>query len=225
MRSGNDLMLPYTMVNSTDNGTVTIENQFNAAPVGFVTLDGDNELLQVAVSTTGTIGDDLIASTSGADTLTSDDGDDFMFGGADNDTLDGGTSDDVLSSGGGDSLTGGDGGNIFDFAAATDGEASTDGVLPTGITGDFVTDFVSGTDKFHINGDAFGFIDNGTLTLNTNFSYRTISMVPSISGQATTQYWERLPGIPLRPPTSTSLILARPSDDRRSPPAALIPVI
>ena len=106
MRSGNDLMLPYTMVNSTDNGTVTIENQFNAAPVGFVTLDGDNELLQVAVSTTGTIGNDLIASTSGADTLTSDDGDDFMFGG--------------------------DGGNIFDFAAATNGEAGTTASYPPG---------------------------------------------------------------------------------------------
>ena len=170
VRSGNDLTLSYTVVDSSDNGTVTIENQFNAAPVEFVFFDKDNLLLQIGTSTTGSIGDDLIAGTSAADTLTGDDGEDFLFGGVGSDDLNGGTDDDVLNGGGGvDSLTGGDGADIFNFVAATDGQAGTDGVLPTGITGDIVTDFASGTDKFQLNGDAFGFNANGGLTLNTDF--------------------------------------------------------
>ncbi len=170
VRAGDFLTVSYLEVDTANSGSVTIDGETGTAVEFLSTSNNVQELLQIATGTAGSIGDDLIAGTSGADTLTGDDGFDFLFGGGGNDNLNGGTGDDELRGGGGvDSLTGGDGADIFQYVATADGEAGTDGVLPTGITGDIVTDFVFGTDKFEINGFAFGFTNNNALVLNTNF--------------------------------------------------------
>jgi hypothetical protein len=72
---------------------------------------------------------------------------------------------------GADVLSGGVGSDVFGYGATTDGGAVSTNVSPTsvGVTGDTVSDFVSGTDKFTFLNSAFGNLSTGTLQ-SANFA-------------------------------------------------------
>ena len=73
--------------------------------------------------------------------------DDELTGDDKNNALDGGARDDILVGGAGtDTLTGGAGSDTFSYASVTDG----------GPSGDLVTDFESGIDRFEFDVTAFG---------------------------------------------------------------------
>ena len=66
---------------------------------------------------------------------------------------------------------GGAGSDVFGYSATTDGGAVSTNVTSTsvGVTGDTVSDFVSGTDKFKFLDSAFGDLSAGTLQ-SANFA-------------------------------------------------------
>ena len=95
--------------------------------------------------------------------ITGNSGINNLSGAAGNDILLGGTGADVLS--------GGVGSDVFGYGATTDGGAVSTNVSPTsvGVTGDTVSDIVSGTDKFTFLNSAFGNLSTGTLQ-SANFA-------------------------------------------------------
>ncbi len=108
-----------------------------------------------------------VSASQGTDTLTSIED---VVGSAQADTLTGDVGNNTLTGGGGvDVLDGGSDGvqDIFRYESVGDGTAAVDGTLsPT--TGDTITNFTSGTDKFHFLSSAFG-IASGSLSDGTNF--------------------------------------------------------
>ena len=103
------------------------------------------------------------AGNSLGNKITGNSGINNLSGAAGNDILLGGTGADVLS--------GGAGSDVFGYGATTDGGAVSTNVSPTsvGVTGDTVSDFVSGTDKFTFLNSAFGNLSTGTLQ-SANFA-------------------------------------------------------
>ena len=92
-------------------------------------------------------GDDTIQGGNGNDQFFGEDGDDLILARLGDDIVGGGAGNDTLDGGGGnDTLTGGDGVDTFIFNA---GDAGTD----------IVTDFLLGTDLFHLSGTGSAPVD------------------------------------------------------------------
>ena len=104
------------------------------------------------------------------DSITGDAAQNSLAGGEGDDTLSGVTGADTLFGGGGaDTLDAGSDGveDIFSYGSVSDGTSEADGTLsPT--TGDTITNFNTGTDKFNFLSSEFG-IAAGALTDGTNF--------------------------------------------------------
>lgn len=111
----------------------------------------------------GGAGDNVLDGFQGDDVLEGFTGDDVLFGDEGFDFLGGG--------GGVDTLTGGTDGDVFKFFDPSDGGAVGANVPRGAISGDFVSDFVSGEDSFQF---ALGAFDPsrsaGPVVLGDNFS-------------------------------------------------------
>lgn len=121
---------------------------------------------------TGTIGSNIIDGKGGNDRIWARAGDDLVLGGAGDDELYGGGGNDTITGGEGtDTLTGDSGSDIFDFDAITETIVGF---------GDWIMDFVTGTDLIDLSGidadatvegdQAFvlGGTGTGVLTLDSN---------------------------------------------------------
>ena len=114
-------------------------------------------------------------SNSGAQTVSAGEGIDTLLsienviGSSQGDSLTGDANANSLTGGfGADTLTGGGGADIFRYTDPNDGTFAADGTSGN-TTGDTVTDFVSGTDKFNFVSSAFGNLGTGTLIDSVNF--------------------------------------------------------
>lgn len=99
------------------------------------------------------------AISAGANTVsvTGGGGNDSLLGGAGGDTISGGNGNDTLVGGtGSDSLSGGSGTDTFIYRTVT------------GVTGDTISDFVSGTDKLDFSGLGLEFLGSGVFTNSIN---------------------------------------------------------
>jgi hypothetical protein len=120
------------------------------------------------ISTTETTAVDTVQDldgTSSSDTLDGQSLNDNLNGLAGNDTLNGNDGDDVLTGGAGsDTLTGGLGADTFNYTAVADGSSTN---TPGG--GDKLSsdDFVSGTDEFHFENNAFGNMGTGGISFSS----------------------------------------------------------
>lgn len=136
-----------------------------SAEVNLVRGNGDDD------SIFGLDGDDSLYGDDGADTLSGDAGNDRLYGGAGDDSLGGGDGEDLLiGSSGNDTLRGnagidslqGDGG--FDYlSGGASGDLLSGGLGAdvfnfnfTSEGGDTVSDFASGSDRFHVLASGFG---------------------------------------------------------------------
>jgi Ca2+-binding RTX toxin-like protein len=155
---------------SSSSGTITL-------PSGFTNITTVNW----AQSSSNLTIDNLIFEQSASNTITGGSGNDFILGASLNDTLTGGAGNDTIVGGdGSDSITGGSGADIFGYEAVSDGGAvsSNQTASAASITGDTISDFVSGTDKLKFvssafNLDAWSGASVGVLSLGTNFSIIT----------------------------------------------------
>jgi Ca2+-binding RTX toxin-like protein len=159
---------------ASDGGIVGLENitAAQATEAVVINLSGQSENMSLEGglyedTLTGGSGNDTISGLAGNDTISGGDGNDILYGGGGSDTLDGGDGDDSLYGGyGTDLLTGGSGADTFVFRSLTE--------IGTGVNGDSITDFVSGTDHIDpsaidanelVNGDqAFTFIGAATFS-------------------------------------------------------------
>lgn len=144
-----------------------------AAAKFFGDLDNDTIVMQSGSYADGGEGDDSIVASALVDdkvTLLGGLGNDTIFGGSGADTIDGGAGNDVIYGGSGvDTMTGGAGNDFFYFTSVTALGSSTSGTGGTnpftgltqgttpvaGTTLDYITDFVSGTDKIYLDASAF----------------------------------------------------------------------
>jgi len=105
----------------------------------------------------GGFGNDTIQGGNGNDQFFGQDGNDLIRARLGNDTLGGGAGNDTLAGGGGsDTMTGGAGADTFVFNANDAGR-------------DIVTDFLLGTDLFHLSGTG-----TATVTYNTGANEVTV---------------------------------------------------
>jgi Ca2+-binding RTX toxin-like protein len=99
----------------------------------------------------GNTGNDLVFGSQGDDSLDGDDGDDTVHGGQGSDRIDGGSGNDLLfGDRGSDLLTGGQGQDTFAFSGH-----NNPGNTAEMISGDTITDFMSGEDKIALDRAVF----------------------------------------------------------------------
>ena len=166
----------FTGLNSSDQTTGT--QNLTSSSSGTITLpSGFTDITTVNWAQNGgnLFIDNLIFSqgAGNSNTITGGDGADFIVGASKADVLTGNDGNDILvGAGGSDTLTGGDGADIFGYEATSDGGAvsSNQTASNASITGDSISGFATGTDKFHFVSSGFGNISTGSLTTGTNFS-------------------------------------------------------
>ena len=166
----------FTGLNSSDQTTGT--QNLTSSSSGTITLpSGFTDITTVnwAQSSGSLYVDNLIFAQTSSITITGGSGNDFIInaGASSNDTLTGGAGDDIIAGlGGSDTLTGGSGADIFAYGSTSNGGAvsSNQTASNASITGDTISDFVSGTDKIYFLSSGFGNISTGSLTTGTNFS-------------------------------------------------------
>ena len=114
----------------------------------------------------GGAGVDVLKGAGGKDTLNGMAGVDTLMGGDGDDTLDGGADDDAISGGAGaDKLTGGTGDDQFQFASASDSQASINAVTGAASGHDVIMDWNDGNDTIGL-----------TASLYDSISQRSIGM-------------------------------------------------
>ena len=132
----------YLGTNGTAGADVTLK-LFGTYATNAFELDNNGRDLKIVTgnSDPGTPGDDTLIGTSGNDYLDGGVGNDRLEGRDGNDELLGGTGNDTLLGGlGRDIMTGGDGVDTFVYNSVAESP-------PGGLYSDFLTDFLSGTDK------------------------------------------------------------------------------
>jgi len=130
-----------------------------AKNVEYLVLTGKDNIVG-----TGNELNNFIAGNDGSNVLKGEAGNDILSGGAGNDMLFGGTGDDVLIGGVGvDQLSGGEGADTFIFNSYNESRASAP---------DWITDFVSGTDKIDLS------------VFNTGEGLQKVTFVSEFSGKA-----------------------------------------
>lgn len=109
---------------------------------GSLSIDASGSSLGMMIA--GGSGNDTLLSGSAADVIQGGAGDDAINGGSGGDIVDGGAGNDTVTSGtSADVITGGSGSDTFAFAPGSSASS-----------GDFVTDFVVGSDKLQFTGVA-----------------------------------------------------------------------
>ncbi|ANS44117.1 calcium-binding protein [Serratia inhibens] len=130
-----------------------------AKNVEYLVLTGKDNIVG-----TGNELNNFIAGNDGSNVLRGEAGNDILSGGAGNDMLFGGEGNDVLIGGlGVDQLSGGEGADTFIFNSYNESRASSP---------DWITDFVSGTDKIDLS------------VFNTGEGLQQITFVSAFSGKA-----------------------------------------
>jgi Ca2+-binding RTX toxin-like protein len=164
----------FTGLNSSDQTTGT--QNLTSSSSGTITLpSGFTDITTVNwAQSSGSLNiDNLIFSQGAGNTITGGDGADFIVGASKADVLTGNDGNDIIvGAGGSDTLTGGGGADIFGYEATSDGGAvsSNQTASNASITGDSISGFATGTDKFYFVSSGFENISAGSLTTGTNFS-------------------------------------------------------
>ncbi len=152
--NGTDLILDFT------NGTTaSVLNHYAGSPVEFLQFNEGLATYSLVPGTSGTSNDELIAGGTGSQTLSGGGGQDLLYGADGADSLIGGAGSDILVGGAGvDTLTGGgtSENDRFRYFDKADGAAATNATVGAQ-TGDQITDFLSGTDRFNFLNTAFNF--------------------------------------------------------------------
>ncbi len=130
----------YASTVATGTSAITYNAVTNA---GMLYVDGAT----LSDGTTDVTGAETITGSAGADSITGGAGADNITGGGGIDSITGGAGDDIITGGAGaDVITGGAGADKFRFATIAD--------ITTSANVDKITDFVTGSDKIAIQGDA-----------------------------------------------------------------------
>lgn len=150
--NGTDLILEFT-----NGATASVLSHLSGSPVEILEIVDGLATYLLATGTSGTAGSDLIAGGTGTQTLTGAAGDDLLYGAGGADALLGGGGFDILVGGAGvDTLTGGTEADRFRYFDPAEGAAATNGTSGQQ-SGDQISDFQSGLDRFEFLNSTFGF--------------------------------------------------------------------